>query len=42
MTANELDTLMAARFSCRGFKPDPVPRATIEAIVATARRVPSW
>ena len=42
MTADELDTLMAARFSCRGFKPDPVPRATIEAIVATARRVPSW
>ena len=37
-----LDTLMANRYSCRGFKPDPVPRETIEQIVATARRVPSW
>ncbi|WP_158966911.1 nitroreductase [Chachezhania sediminis] len=37
-----LDALFAARFSCRGFKSDPVPRAEIEAIVDTARKVPSW
>ena len=37
-----LDAVFAARFSCRGFKPDPVPRADIERIVATARRAPSW
>jgi len=37
-----LDALFAARYSCRGFRPDPVPRADIEAIVDTARKVPSW
>lgn len=44
MTADPaaLDALFARRYSCRGFKPDPVPRATIEAIIATARRTPSW
>lgn len=42
MTPEDLDALMAARFSCRGFRPDAVPRATIETIVATARRAPSW
>lgn len=42
MTLDDLDDLMAARYSCRAFRPDPVPRETIERIVATARRVPSW
>lgn len=42
MTPDDLDTLMAARYSCRAFKPEQVPRETIEAIVATARRAPSW
>lgn len=37
-----LNALMTARFSCRAFKPEPVPRATIEAIVATAKQAPSW
>ena len=37
-----LDDLFAQRFSCRGFRPDPVPRDTIAAIVGTARRAPSW
>lgn len=37
-----LDAIAAARFSCRAFRPDPVPRETIERIVATARRTPSW
>ena len=36
-----LDTL-TARYSCRGYRPDPVPRATIEQIVAAAGRAPSW
>ena len=38
----DLDSLMSARFSCRAFRRDPVPRAVIERIVTTARKVPSW
>ena len=38
----DLDALFARRHSCRAFRPDPVPRGTIAAIVAAARRVPSW
>lgn len=38
----DLDALMSARFSCRAFRPDPVPRTVIERIVTTARKVPSW
>jgi len=34
--------VFAARFSCRAFKPDPVPRGEIERIVDLARHVPSW
>lgn len=37
-----LDALLRRRHSCRAFRPDPVPDATIEQIVATAQRVPSW
>lgn len=37
-----LDALFAARHSCRAYRPDPVPRDTIAAIAATARRAPSW
>lgn len=32
---------IATRRSVRGFKPDPVPRATVEAILALAARAPS-
>ena len=42
---NQIDTLtdlLTARYSCRAFKPDPVPRAVIGRIVRTARHVPSW
>ncbi|MEX0280628.1 MAG: nitroreductase [Arenibacterium sp.] len=42
MNLQDLDQLMAARYSCRGFKPDLVSRDVIEGILATARRVPSW
>jgi len=34
--------LLTERHSCRGFKPDPVPRETIEDILAIAQRTASW
>ena len=37
-----LEQLMAARFSCRSFRPKPVPRATIERILKTAQMTASW
>jgi nitroreductase len=37
-----LSALLEARYSCRAFRPDPVPRADIERIIATARLAPSW
>ena len=37
-----LDALLAARHSCRAFLPDPVPRATLEAILVSAQRAASW
>ncbi|MGJ4940148.1 nitroreductase [Bradyrhizobium sp. HKCCYLS1011] len=33
---------MRARFSCRRFLPDPVPRATIERILGVAQTTASW
>lgn len=40
--APTLESLLAQRFSCRAFKPDPVPRSTIEAILSLAQRTASW
>ncbi len=40
--ADMLDEILRGRFSCRAFKPDPVPRAAIERILAMAQQVPSW
>jgi nitroreductase len=37
-----LENLLASRFSCRAFRPDPVPRATIERILTAAQRTASW
>jgi nitroreductase len=37
-----LETLLADRYSCRAYKPDPVPRATIDRILAAAQRTASW
>jgi nitroreductase len=37
-----LSDLLRARHSCRAYKPDPVARKTVEAIIADAQRVPSW
>jgi nitroreductase len=36
------DRLLAERFSCRGYRPDPVPRATIDEILRLAQRTASW
>lgn len=40
--AATLDTLLAERWSCRAFLPDPLPQALVEEIVAAAGRTPSW
>ncbi len=37
-----LDSLLADRFSCRGYRPEPVPRATIDEILRLAQRTASW
>ena len=37
-----LEDLLASRFSCRAFKPDPVPRATVERILTAAQKTASW
>ena len=37
-----LSTLLHTRYSCRSFLPEPLPRATIEAILVTAQRTASW
>jgi nitroreductase len=40
--ADVLTHLMERRFSCRGFEPRSVPRATIERMLTMAQRSPSW
>jgi nitroreductase len=37
-----LEDLLASRYSCRAFRPDPVPRPTIERILTAAQRTASW
>ena len=37
-----LADLLASRFSCRAFLPDPVPTATIERMLTLAQLSPSW
>ncbi|UYV36003.1 nitroreductase [Rhodobacteraceae bacterium D3-12] len=37
----KLDQAIEERRSIRGFKPDPIPRATLEEIIALANRAPS-
>lgn len=41
-TAEDFERLLATRHSCRAFRPDPVPRATIESLLAAAQWAPSW
>jgi nitroreductase len=38
----QLEQLLARRYSCRAFLPRPVERATIERILEVAQRTPSW
>eukprot|EP01035_Chromulina_nebulosa_P033787 gene33787-45244_t len=37
-----LEDLLAARYSCRAYKPEQVPRATIERVLQAAQRTASW
>ena len=37
-----LSTLLHTRYSCRAFVPEPLPRSTIETILAAAQRTASW
>jgi nitroreductase len=37
-----VEKLLAARYSCRAFKPDAVPRETIERVLAAAQKTASW
>src|SRR5579859_8013002 len=37
-----LEDLLGERFSCRAFRPDPVPRPIIERILKAAQRTASW
>lgn len=37
-----LGSILAARHSCRGFLPDPVPEATVDRILGMARTTASW
>jgi nitroreductase len=37
-----LEKLLGERYSCRAFRPEPVPRPTIERILTTAQRTASW
>ena len=37
-----LSELLNKRYSCRGYRPDPVPRADIERIMEMAQRTASW
>lgn len=39
---NQLVRLLADRYSCRGFRPDSVPRETIARLLAGAQLTPSW
>jgi nitroreductase len=37
-----LGRLLAERFTCRQFRPDPVPRQVVERLLHLAQRTPSW
>lgn len=37
-----VEKLLAARYSCRAFKPDPVPRDAIERVLNAAQKTASW
>jgi nitroreductase len=37
-----LEALLGARYSCRAYRPDPVPRAIIVRLLTVAQRTASW
>ncbi len=37
-----LERILTERYSCRAFRPDPVPRDLLDRIFALAQRTPSW
>ena len=37
-----LEELLSERYSCRAFRSDPVPRASIERILTAAQKTASW
>jgi len=37
-----LSRILDERYTCRQFRPDPVPRETIETLLRMAQRTPSW
>ena len=37
-----LEELLSERYSCRAFRPEPVPRPTIERILTAAQKTASW
>ena len=40
--AQVLEQLLSERHSCRGFRPDPVPRPVIKSFLALAQKTASW
>lgn len=40
--ADVLSTLLVERFSCRGYRPDPVPHDTIATMLSIAQNAASW
>jgi nitroreductase len=40
--AATLDALLHERFSCRAYRPDPVPEETVRRMLAMAQRTASW
>jgi nitroreductase len=40
--ADALESVLASRFSCRGFLPDPVDAATLRRLFTMAQRTASW
>ena len=41
-TMGVLESLLGARFACRAFVPDPVPREVVERVLTAAQRTASW
>ncbi len=40
--SNSLDEVLAQRYSCRAFRPDPVPAGLVDEVIELASLTPSW